>query len=153
LNKISLAVLTMVLFISLSAFAGTANDDIRCDGQGVSLSGSVPGEEHALSLNITQGGKSVQLVLALNQSTLKEEGNAEPTAVEDMANGVYTLQVSRTAGGYGVVQLYALPQTVVYKKNQNGYSATFSGKLMFNLSELNTETQFKIVKCTMTFQI
>lgn len=154
--KISMvSVVCMAMMASTAAFAGAANADLSCrSSDGVTVSGNVPGDFAEFDMTVQQGSKSARLFSVTNQSSGQTEENATISTVQDLRNGVWTLVSNRMVpGAYGYVQLYALPKTMKFQTVPNGYNASFTAKLRFNLKDIADSSVDKTVSCTLEYGI
>ena len=140
MKKFSLVAIFVSFLPSFHANAEIAIDELNCSApDGSTVTGTAPGGL-GFDLTVRTGGKSAR-VSANN-------GNANNAmVVQDLQVGVYTMYIDVTAPTpAGFVQLYAIPKTVTYKENSNGYTATFSAILQFALPGISWSQ--KTCKCT-----
>lgn len=148
----TVGLLLAMLMVSDFAFAGSANIVLACKGRdATTLTGNVPGDESGFDVTVKMKGKSSR-IYAVVGSTGEISENGTVTAVTELDEGVFTVVLNRKADD-GIVQLYAIPKTVKYKKTANGYSSTFSGQLFFLLDDVAIDAESMQVDCTATYQI
>ncbi len=146
---IATALISASLFTA-PAFAGASNTIVKCqsaDGK-VALEGDVPGDfaEFSLSGKFGSGPMGVlEIYSRTNQSTGKTEGDGHVGVVEELEEGVFTID-AKDSEGMKSIQLYALPKTVKLKKAGSTRLSSFVGKL--SISSENGGVDRVTVKCT-----
>ncbi len=152
------ALISMSLFAA-QAYAGASNTVLSCksaDGK-VTLQGHVPGDiaEFELKANMNTRAQfaGVSLSETVNQKTGQLESHGQIVVIEDLAQGVYTLEANdMNAEKNGeMIRLYAIPSTVKYKKGSNSSKASFSAKL--TASGENGSIDRVLVKCSTDYSI
>jgi hypothetical protein len=151
--KASLFLALAALVSSSQAFAGAANADLKCTGQGISIEGSVPGDLGEWDFKVSKGGRESRIYSVTNQGSGETEENGKVAVVDRMHDAVWTLTADRIGRDWGFVQMYAMPKTVKYKSTRNGYRASFQAKVSFNLGDIARESVDAAVACTIVHEI
>ena len=143
-SSFSILAASFWLLISSPAFAGSAQADINCKSDGLTLKGNIPGDSADFDVTIRQAGKSSRFY----------NGNSNGTVVQSLKDGVYTIvthpPVEPTSIAF--IEMFAIPKTVVFKSVSSGYTATFSAKLSF--THFNTgDIVDKTIRCTMKYSL
>ena len=138
----SILAASFCLLNSSQALAGSRDADINCrSADGLTLTGSVPGDSADFDVTIRQGRNSARVY----------SGNGNATVVQSLKDGVYTISIIRTSS-YGSIEMFAVPKTVVFKSVSSGYTATFPANLSFRHFG-SGDIVDKTVRCTMKYSI
>jgi hypothetical protein len=116
----ALGAISLILSMAAPAGAGSGPASLACTAPGLSLKGQIPATESALNLTLSDGTNQVTL--------LGEQGDAVQV-VDAFDDRVFTLTVTRKAGG-PPLRLYARPGSMRVRRETHGVYARFQAVLL-----------------------